>query len=370
MTRGTLKRVAPGLCKYSTSGVYFAHVRIGGKLFRQSLETADRKLAERRLSDFKRKQKRVDPKADRITLAAVCDTYEQTLSRLSLSSLKAKSGILKHLRSDWPGGAEAARLSAIRSSDCEVWLAKQAKRGRGPGKTLSKSHLNAYLTVLRDVFASAVRDRLIAEHPCEHLKYAKRAKPIRRTPSIAEFRAIVDHIRNQRFSDTAEPSADFVEFIGLAGLGQAEASSLTWADVDFERGEIKTFRHKTEKGFTIPIYPQVRPLLERLHGENPPPPDERVFRVKDAKKAIAGACKRLGLPAYTHRSFRRLFITTALERGVAVKVVSQWQGHQDGGKLILDTYSHVNKAHEQKMALLMNDAEPENVVAMVEGAAA
>ncbi len=71
---------------------------------------------------------------------------------------------------------------------------------------------------------------------------------------------------------------------------------------------------------------------------------------------------RDGKPAYTHRSFRRLFITTALERGVDVEVVSLWQGHRDGGKLILDTYSHVNRTHSQRMAQLMGDSEPENVV--------
>jgi hypothetical protein len=59
-----------------------------------------------------------------------------------------------------------------------------------------------------------------------------------------------------------------------------------------------------------------------------------------------------------------MFITRAIERGVDVKVIAEWQGHRDGGKLILDTYSHVNRAHSQRMAQLMTDNEPENVVAM------
>lgn len=355
-TRGTLKRVAAGLCRYSTSGVYFAHVRIGGKLFRESLETTDRKIADRKLRDFRRKRAKVDPRAGKITLAALADRYGATLGHLAESTVTAKEGILARLKSDWPEGDEHS-VGTIKPSDCDTWLARQAKR-------VGRSHYNAYVQLLKDIMEFAVRDRVLAENPAAHLKYLKRETPIRHTPTGAEFRAIVDHIRNQRFSDTAEPSADFVEFIGLAGLGQAEASSLTWADVDFERGTITTFRHKTRQGFTIPIYPQVRPLLERLRGEVPPPADQRLFRVKDAKKAIAGACRRLGLLPYTHRSFRRLFITTALERGVDVKVVSQWQGHRDGGKLILDTYSHVNPTHSQRMAQLMNDCAPENVVTM------
>ena len=64
-----------------------------------------------------------------------------------------------------------------------------------------------------------------------------------------------------------------------------------------------------------------------------------MFSVLDAKKSLAGACKRLGLPKYSSRSLRRMFITIAIERGVDVKVIAQWQGHADGGKLILDTYA-------------------------------
>ena len=157
-------------------------------------------------------------------------------------------------------------------------------------------------------------------------------------------------IRDQPFNADAHDCADFVEFIGLAGLGQAEASPLTWRDVDFERGQLTTFRHKTRTGFVIPIYPQVRPLLERPHACRRVEDAGRVLSIKDAKKAITGgACRRLALPPYSHRSFRRMFITRAIENGVDVKVIAQWQGHRDGGKLILDTYSHVNRVHSQRI---------------------
>jgi len=134
-----------------------------------------------------------------------------------------------------------------------------------------------------------------------------------------------------------------------------------WSDIDWEREQIVTFRHKTKSGFAIPLYPQVRSVLERRYARRTPSED-RVFSILNAKKAIAAACKRLGLPAHSHRSFRRMFITRAIERGVDVKVIAEWQGHKDGGKLILDTYSHVNHAHSQRRAKLMSEEEPENVI--------
>jgi len=59
-----------------------------------------------------------------------------------------------------------------------------------------------------------------------------------------------------------------------------------------------------------------------------------------------------------------MFITKAIELGVDVKVVAQWQGHRDGGMLILKRYSHVRPVHSNRMAQLMVDQVPENVVAM------
>jgi integrase len=215
------------------------------------------------------------------------------------------------------------------------------------------------------LFNSAVRDRVITASPAAHLRSAKREKPIRLTPTFEQFNAIIADVRAQVFNADAQDSANFLEFLGLAGLGQAEASSLTPADVDFDAGQIITYRHKTSTGFAIPIFPQVRPLLERLCEAKAH--DAHVFKISDAKKALAGACRRLGYPSFSQRSLRRMFITRAIERGVDVKVIAEWQGHRDGGKLILDTYSHVNPAHSQRMAQLMTTEQADNVVPMKGG---
>jgi integrase len=219
----------------------------------------------------------------------------------------------------------------------------------------------------RALFNSAVRDRIITTSPAAHLHSAKREKPIRLTPSFEQFKAIIADVRAQQFNADSQDSADFLEFLGLAGLGQAEAGSLTRADVDLAAGQIITYRHKTSTGFAIPIFPQVRALLERLcEGKMH---DARVFKISDSKKALTGACRRLGYPPFSQRSLRRMFITRAIELGVDVKVIAEWQGHRDGGKLILDTYSHVNRVHSQRMAQLMTDGEPENVVSIKTGVA-
>jgi integrase len=344
------QRVGECLYRYS-NGVYYARIKVDGKEIRKSLKTRDRTLAKRLLTQFKQEQRQIDRSQGRITLSELCERYLQTVQHQKPQTVAGKRRIVGKIKQQWPTGS-LTQLTAIKPSECDLFL------GRIGG---GASFRNACIQVLREMFALAVRDRIIAASPAQHLKYLKRETPIRKTPTFQEFQAIVESIRSQQLNGhDADESADFVEFIGLAGLGQAEASALTWDDVDFERKQITTFRHKTKTGFVIPLYPQLRPLLERRYAQRT---SEKVFSINNAKKGIAAACKRLNLPIYSHRSFRRMFITRAIEKGVDVKVLASWQGHRDGGKLILDTYSHVNPVHSQRMAELMADQGPENVVA-------
>jgi integrase len=342
-----------GLYRYNPSGKYFARVRVGGRLYRSALGTCDYQLARRKLSDFKRDLGRTDARAGRTSFGAVLDKYDETIGGLSASSQKDKRAIISKLKSTWHA-IDALPVRVIKPSDVSAWLSRHCG-------DKGASYYNSVLTVLRDAFDLAVRDRIIADSPAAHLKYRKRNKPIRLTPTFEQFKQIVADIRAQRLNREAEQSADFVEFLGLAGLGQAEVSTLTRADVDLKAERIITYRHKTRQGFAVPIFPQLRALVEKLCKGKAH--DERLFKHNDAAKALANSCNRLGLPPFSHRALRRTFITRAIERGVDVKVIAEWQGHRDGGKLILATYSHVRRPHSQRMAQLMTDGQPENVVA-------
>ena len=340
---GALQKVGECLYRYSSNGVYYARVRMDGKEIKRSLETTDRELAKRKLADFKEQLRRIDRSQGRITLAELCARYLKTIQHQKQKTVERKVAIVERLLRYWPTGPQTS-VSKIRPSDIDVWLSNFE---------FGSASRNLYISCVKEIFDFAARDRIIPISPAAHLRYSKREKPIRLTPTREQFQAIVADVRGQQFNADAQDSADFLEFLGLAGLGQAEAGSLTRSDVDFEADRIITFRQKTTTGFAIPIFPQLRPLLERLcEGKSN---GDRIFKIRDAKNALVGACRRLGLPPFSQRALRRMFITRAIEKGVDVKVIAEWQGHRDGGKLILDTYSHVNPSHSQRMAALMND---------------
>jgi integrase len=341
------EKVGECLYRYTPSGVYYARIKQNGKEIRQSLETDDRFLAKRKLAKMRKELAQIDLSAGKITVEELCTRYLKTVRHQKANTLEGKKSVIKHIREGWPHPTLAhQQVRDVKPSDVKTFLSTEGTR-RG------KSSFNQHVITLRAIFQLAVDDRIIAESPAAAVKQIKRDKPIRITPTFEEFNAIVADIRNQAFNADASDSGDFVEFIGLAGLGQAEAGSLTWGDIDMDKGVITTFRHKTSRGFNIPIYPQLRPLMEKLKGKTHHAPGEKVFKIKDAKKSLAGACRRLGMPNYTHRAFRRMFITRAIEKGIDVKVIAEWQGHRDGGKLILDTYSEVRRPHAARMAMLM-----------------
>jgi integrase len=347
---GVFRKVGECLYRYSSNGVYYARFKSGGKEIRCSLETTDRELAKRELAAKKRQQSQIDRSQGKLTLAELCDRYLKTVQHQKPKTVERKTFIVRRIKTDWPAG-KLVQIGKVKPSDVDVWLSRYR---------FGSASRNLHISCVKELFNLAVRDRLATASPAAHLRSAEREKPIHLTPTFEQFKAIIADVRAQPFNADAQHSADFLEFLGLAGVGQAEGASLTVGDVDFAAGRIVTYRQKTTTGVAIPIFPQVRLLLERLcNGKSH---HERVLEISDAKKALAGACRRLGYPSFSQRSFRRMFITRAIERGVDVKVISLWQCHADGGKLILDTYSHVNPAHSQRMAQLMTDGEAENVI--------
>jgi integrase len=358
ITSSSFEKIAECLYRNPSSRTYYALVKVKGKQHKRSLKTTDLAEAKRKLRDYRAEVEVTIPGAGKVTVRDVCQKYLATAKDQAEHTRQNKEIMLakaeKHM-GDKP-------VRNLKKSDVLEWLASLP---------IGTSWRNQHLRALRAALKLAVDDGTIYRSPLEGVKEKKVSRPIRTTPTLEEFQAIVDSIRTQLQSDTREESADYVEFMGLAGLGLAEASALSWGDVNFDRGQMLTFRHKTKQGFAVPIYPQVLTLLEKrwkraidLNGGRPPAPDTKVFSVRDAKVAIASACKRLGLTRYSSRSFRRLFITMAIERRIDVKVIAEWQGHKDGGKLILDTYSHVRPAHSAEMAKLMTMEKPSNVIPM------
>ena len=326
----------PGLYRHAISGRYYGVKKIRGRRKERSLNTTDRKIAERRHREWISNLQRVDREAERTTLRELLGRFVAVNQGRSVKTQKTNQSIIRKIMKTWPGSIDA-EVRQIRPSHLDEWLALHEPR-------LKNTTYNRYAGLVKQLFEIAVKDRIIAESPFEQVttRWKKPQTPVRRVPTLQEFQAIVDEIRVQRYTRYAAATADFVEFLGLAGVGQAEAASLTWRDVDWDNERISFRRHKTDALFYVPIYPQLMPLMKRLkktaESEHRNAP---VFQIHDAKKALKTACERLAYHNFSQRNIRQCLIRRLWQARVDPKLIAKWQGHQDGGQLIIDTYTEV-----------------------------
>jgi integrase len=329
-------RGVENLYRYS-NGTYYARFIRGGTEYRRSLKTRDKETAKRELATLLGLS--TDERA--VTLAQLVARYKDSIPNLAEHTAKTKKSICEKIQREWPGGSDVL-IRKIVPSQIKSFISR---------RRIGASQSNAFLTEFRQMFQLALEDKLLAESPAAAVNWQKRKEPIRQTPDAEGFAAIIADVRSQEFNADAEASGDFLEAMGLLGLGQAELWAIHRRDVDLQRNRISVYRRKTSTPFQIPVYPQARALCTRLcKGKGP---NDRLFAIRDAKKALAGACARLDLPAFTQRSLRRMFITRAIQLGVDVQTISRWQGHADHGRLILAVYGNVSAPHSDLMARLL-----------------
>lgn len=346
---GVFSRIGENLYRYTSSGVYYARYRNKGKLIHHSLETTDREFAKRRLKEEISKVKKVDPSLGKMTLEELLKQYDESLNRYAAKTAATRRSILKIFKETWTLGLDL-QLKSISAGQVEIWLGTRRAN-------FKNATYNEYARFIRHVFELAVKLRALPSSPAEDIKGLKVETPIRNTPTWEQFQKIVAEIRSQKFSDTANHTADLVEFMGLSGAGTAECANLKGEHIHFASNRITLYRQKTDTGFSIPIFPQLLPFLKRLEENGNIKQGQNVFRVESPKKGLAAACERLKFPAFSPRSLRRCFITRAIELGVDFKTISSWQGHRDGGVLIAKTYSHLRNEHSDAMARRLKTVE-------------
>lgn len=348
-SRGTfalLENVAPNLYRHRANQSYWGFKKMNGRRTVHALETTDRKTADGKLAEWLGDLKKVDPGNRDMTLAKLLEKYETARTEIAASTRVGEKGRIAKFRELFPRPMETL-VARVVNSDIATWVGLVGK-GKRP------STRNQFRAFARALFDFAVSDTVIAKNPFDPkiIRKAKKEPIIRLIPSPEEFERIVAEIRQPSWKVVKgkhggqrparqDESADFAEYLGRAGIGQAEAVGLRWEDIDEKRDVIHYRRKKTGRDFSTPIFPWLKPLLKRLRSEAGPNPRGPVFKVRNVKKALRGATQRLGLPNFTQRNLRAMRIKRLWEQGVDVKVIAQWQGHSDGGKLIMTTYTEV-----------------------------
>lgn len=366
------------LIRYVPSGVYYARVRVKGKLLKRSLETKSISVAKLKLGDFEKAERQRAERlggneSDKMTFGDALGIFQEfgyrpmtPKRRRDKIKLKPRAFFyyeqtVTALRKRWPE-LERTRVRDIKPEHIEEW-------SRNFLAERSASAHNHTLGLLRNVFEIAVKKGAIYENPAMDVLRAPELPKELILPTRDQFHAFVSAIETSG-SGKSRPCANLVRFLAYGGFRKDEAPHITWRDCSFDRGVIMV-RGNPEDGTKgsdsaireIQMIPEMRELLLSLRSKRQDEPEANpIMEVRECQKAMDRAAKQVGMARITHHDLRHLFATRCIESGVDIPTVSRWLGHKDGGALAMRVYGHLQTEHSASMAKRVSFRKPENIV--------
>ncbi|PAW80320.1 MAG: hypothetical protein B9S33_18595 [Pedosphaera sp. Tous-C6FEB] len=400
------------LIRNSSSGTFYARFRMAGKLRWLSLETTSLTTAKLKLADTLKQERQLVAAGDgQITFAQAAKIYRERKAKDSTLKPKTKEdheqrfarlmkvivgtgrnstalpGVARGERRQRMEAEVASREAAwaawgtlkikkITPAQCKEWTDKLRESYAG-STTFNKS-----LGCLIEILDIGIEQGARFDNPAKSkaIERAKDKPKKLRLPEPDQFDGFIVAVESSG-SGWSKPCADLVRFLAFTGLRIDEARFVTWADVNFIKGEI-TVRGNPDTGLkhravgesrAVPLIPDARALLERLRSERPDEADSvPVMLVAECQRAMDRAAQVVGMARITHHDLRHLFATRCIESGVDIPTVSRWMGHQDGGALAMRTYGHLRDTHSTEMArrVTFSMPQPANVVKLESGVAA
>lgn len=342
------KTPVANLVRYKPSGIYFARVRVRGKLFRQSLKTDVMSVAKLRLRDFIADKHEDMGKAATMGKMTVADSVAIFRDRLDgKQDIKEGAKVYRRkcietLLKTWPS-LESLPVSRVGKDDCLAWAKRLAE-------DYSPSVYNNTVGTLRMILDIAIEKGARAQNPARFITKKRLVTRELTLPSPQQFDAFVTAIGSAG-AWCSRDCADFVRFLAYGGFRKTEAANITWEDVDFSGGQIRVRVTKNGKPRSVPMIPDMMALLQRIRALRPEAkPSDPVMRVRECQKAMDRAATLAGMKRITHHDLRHLFATRCIESGVDIPTVSRWLGHSDGGALAMRVYGHLRDQHSVNMA--------------------
>ena len=128
-TRQQLEKIQnfPCLYRHTVNSTYYGIKKHQGKRKEHSLQTTDRKIAERRLRDWIRGLDKVDGEAEKTTLNQLIEKFIAVRKGKADKTKQTDASIINALRLSWKYGMDI-QVSKIKPSHISEWLASQEGR--------------------------------------------------------------------------------------------------------------------------------------------------------------------------------------------------------------------------------------------------
>jgi len=229
----------PNLLQYFSTGLYFARLKVNGKLIRRSITANTFEEAKLALHDFVSKEtKKRHITGAPVTFAEARSLYESTTENdhtMSAQSKRYRRYCVKRLQASWPE-LDGMKLRAINRVRCEGWASK-----------LSEEIDAQYFNNVLGTFKAILKRGGIADDDSSPLAEVGRMG-IRQAelqlPEPEQFTKLIELMETSGAGQQQE-CADFARFLAFSGCRLSEARSATWADVNLEAGVLTVHNAKS-----------------------------------------------------------------------------------------------------------------------------
>jgi integrase len=212
-------------------------------------------------------------------------------------------------------------------------------------KAWSPATKNRYRALLSLVYRQGLRNGKVTTNPARMVAArAENNSRIRYLLDDEEARLRV--VMKKRYPQHL-PALD----VGLyAGMRKTEQFTLTWDNVDFERGEIILDLTKNGSSRSIPIHPRSREAFEAL-GAGTHKGTERVFRstrgqpLNNPRKWFEPAIQDAKIPNFRWHDLRHTFCSRLAMKDVPIRTIADLAGHKTLSMAM--RYSHLSPSHKQ-----------------------
>lgn len=267
----------PALRKKPRSPFWFGCFTLpDGRRTQRSTKTSNRREAQKIVSEWEEAARRrlTEAQARRVlsdihelvhgeplSSPSASDYVTQWLARKKGETMGVTYKLYEHAVTEfrtWLGDKATQPLHYITAGTVASWRDKAAAKS-------TPRTANNKLKIIRNLFQTAWRDGLIPENPAAKVQTLKTVEGNRRPFTLEELKVLLD---------VASPEWRGMILAALyTGQRLKDIASLTWANVDLEREELRLATSKTGRRQVIPIARPLRRHIETLPaGDDPRAP--------------------------------------------------------------------------------------------------
>ena len=302
--------------------MFWARAERDGRQFRRSLKTADRRIAQKRLTDWL-----ADLDATAYG-AAPRFLFDEAVPRFivehvnTLKPLSAKRyGVSLRWLADQFAGLRLADIDTAHLAAFET-----ARRVAGA----SNPTIRRDLACLSALFSLCVEWRMVAANPVPGYLARRARRGLKESPPRQRYLSLDEEVA--LIAAANEPARAAIVLSIETGLRRGELFGLTWDRVDRQRGIIRTGdQTKSGRGRAVPLTARARAVLDRLpralagrhvlcHPDGAP--------FLQLNKGFKGACRRAGITDLRWHDLRRTAGCRWLQSGaLSLAEISIVMGH-------------------------------------------